>query len=389
MSLKSLSRLPFRAMRYAVNTWRNARPAAKRHGVSVWHIVREQVALKRLNGLGADEYFYYGLDDPDTPWEEKLTCLGGARTRSLWTVFTPERYQHVFKNKLVFKHLFNSMSFPVAKLYAVYDPHWGHTTEGAPFRNADDIAAWMANADVQDPVFKPVESAEGCMVLVMKGRKPSDPTKFVGVSGEEYSPERIVRYLNDPERLREAYPESEYNVPLRTFLVEQRLRQHPALTELASETLCCARFVTVTTLDGQVELLETAIKLQQDPSGVDNVIRGSVAVQVDPETGVLGTGLCATDGFHDRRRCFPGTDKEFTGFQLPMWKGAVELAESAAAAFPEAHSVGWDIAFTEEGPCIVEGNTAWGNFQIECQKGLWQGAYRETAEKLLAQRGKK
>ena len=389
MGLKQVLRIPFRAARYVCRVWRDARPVAKRHGISVARIVREQVALKRANGLSAYEYFYYGLDDPDTPWEEKLTYLGGARTRKLWTVLTPARYQHVFKNKLVFKHLFNSMGFPVAKLYATYDPLWGRTVDGAPLRNADDIAAWMASTDVQGVVFKPVESAEGRMVLVMKERKSGDPAKFVSLSGEEYSPDDIVQYLDAPERLCEAYPECEYDVPLRTFLVEKRLQQHPALTELASETLCCARLVTVTALSGRVELLETAIKLQQDPSGVDNVIQGSVAVQVDRETGVLGTGLLSTDGFHDRRRCFPGTDREFTGFQLPMWKEAVELVKSAAAAFPEAHSVGWDIALTQDGPYIIEGNAAWGNFQIECQKGLWQGVYRETVEALLAQQGRK
>lgn len=373
---------PYRIARYAWRTLKDARPAAKRHHISVFRIIREQMILKFKNELRPDEYYYYGLDDPSIPWEEKLTYLGGARTRKLWYVLTPARYHHCFKNKLVFKHLFRSMGFPVAELYGVYDPSWGHTVDGAPLRTADDIAAWMKATDAQDPVFKPVESAEGCMVLVMKGRKPGDPTKFISLSGQEYSPERLVQEMSDPEKLREAYPE--YDAPLRTMLVEQRLHQHPALQKFAPETLCCARVVTLTTLDGRVEVLETAIKLTADSSGVDNVIQGSVAVQVDRETGVLGTGLTAADGFSDRRRCLPGSNREFTGFRLPFWKETVELARAAAAAFPEAHSVGWDIAFTEAGPYIVEGNTAWGNFQIECQSGLWQGAYKAVTEQLLA-----
>ena len=385
MGLATIMKLPRRIGRYAWHTWKYARAAARKHNISTFHIVREQVALKRANGLSADEYYFYGFDNPAIPWEEKLTYLGGARTRQLWTVFTPERYQHYYKNKLVFKHFFQSMGFPIAKLLAVYDPVCGKTVAGKPFCTAEDVAAWMAETDVQDVVFKPMESAEGRMVLVMKGRKAGDATKFVHTSGKEYSPECLVEFMTDPDRLREAYPFPEYAVPLNTMLVEQRLHQHPDLNVFAPNTLCCARLVTVTTLDGRVEVVESCIKLQDSDSGIDNQIQGSVGIHVDLETGVLGTGRLEFDPGHVRRTFLLNSKKEFIGFQLPMWDKAVQLAKSAALAFPHAHTVGWDIAFTDDGPYIIEGNAAWGNFQIECQEGLWQGAYRETAEKLIAQ----
>ena len=387
MSLTAIAKLPRRAGRYAWHTWKHARAAARKHKTSTCRIVREQVALKRANGLSADEYYFYGLDDPAMPWEEKLTYLGAARTRALWTVFTPERYQHYYKNKLMFKHLFSSLGFPVAKLYGVLDPAYGYTVAGAPFKTPADLAAWMATTDVQDPVFKPMESAEGRMVLVMKGRKEGDPSCFVSTSGEEYTAARIFAFISDKAKLREAYPE--YIEPPRTILVEQRLHQHPALKEVAPHTLCCARLVTVTTLDGRVEIAESAMKLTLSDQGMDNVTQGSVGINIDLASGVLGTGCTKNDPGHIRRTHFPETDIKFTGFQLPLWEEAKDLAIRAALAFPHAHTVGWDLAFTEIGPYLVEGNASWGNFQIECQKGLWQGAYRETAEKLLAQQGEK
>ena len=48
--------LPYRIVRYAWRAWRDARPAARKHGISPWRIVREQVALKRKTGLRPDEY---------------------------------------------------------------------------------------------------------------------------------------------------------------------------------------------------------------------------------------------------------------------------------------------------------------------------------------------
>ena len=382
MDIMRIMTLPLRAARYIWRVWREARPAAKRHGISVFRIIREQLILKHRNALPPHEYFWYGLEDPAMPWEEKPAYLGGPVHRRHWFLLTPERYHFFFKNKLIFKHIFRSMGFPVAELYAVYDPVWGHTGQGAPFRSAGDIAAWMAASDVEDPVFKPMESAEGRMVFVMAGRKPGDPTRFVDLAGEEYSPERIVEVLNDPRRLRVAYPAAEYGTPLRTVLVEQRLHQHPALKVFAPDTLCCARLVTLTTLDGRVELIETAMKLQWKPTGMDNVTQGAMSIPVDPQTGVLGPGRLKDDPGDARREVLPDTGERFAGFRLPMWPEAAALAKSAAAAFPNAHTVGWDIAFTEDGPVIVEGNAAWGDFQIELHEGLYKGAYKELVEQL-------
>ena len=389
MRLAAIARLPRRAGRYAWHTWKHARAAARKHKISTFRIVREQVALKRANGLSVEEYYRYGLDAPAVPWEEKMTYLGADRIRALWTVFTPERYQHYFKNKFIFKHFFSSMGFPVAKHYGILDPVYGYTVTGEPFKTPADLAAWMSASDVQDPVFKPMESAEGRMVLVMKGRQKGDPSRFVSASGEKYTPERIFAFISDDANLREAYPPTEYARPIRTILVEQRLHQHPALKEVAPHTLCCARLVTVTTLDGRVEIVERAMKLTLSDQGMDNVIQGSVAVAIDMESGVLGAGRLKTDPFQCRRTHFPDSSIKFTGFQLPLWEEAKDLAVRAALAFPHAHSVGWDIAFTENGPFLVEGNASWGAFQRTCRTGLWQGAYRETVERLLAQQGKK
>jgi len=379
---------PSRAARYMRHVWCHVRPAAKRRNISIFRIIREQVALKLSNELQPDEYFYYGLDNPNIPWEEKCKYMGATKARSDWYILTPARYHFCFRNKLVFKRWLTSAGFPVAKLYGVYDPVWGRTADGAPLRNAGDLAAWMASADIADPVFKPVESAEGRMVLVMRSRKPGDRTKFVTVSGEEYSPARLAEFMSDPALLRRTYPE--HAVPPKTFLIEQRLRQHPAVTDLASETLCCARIVTITTLDGRVELFETVMKLQPKPAGVDNIAHGAAAVPIAPDTGILGEGLLTRGSdFRSPVRRLPNREQDFTGVRLPFWQEAVQLAEAAARAFPEAHSVGWDIAFTEDGPYIVEGNVAWGPFHRNFGKGQWHGVYKEVVEGLQARQDKR
>jgi hypothetical protein len=67
-----------------------------------------------------------------------------------------------------------------------------------------------------------------------------------------------------------------------------------------------------------------------------------------------------------------------------MWDEVKQVARSAAAAFPYAHTVGWDIGMTDRGPVIIEGDVTWGDFEIQILRGLNQGAYRELVEQLQA-----
>jgi len=384
MRLRQIATIPYRLVRYAWRAWRDARPAARKHHISVLRIIREQIVLKRRRGLQPSEYFYFGLDDPEKTWEEKLAYVGHDQGPRLWSLFTPEKYYCIYKNKLIFNYVFGSMGFPVAQLYGTYDPDWGQTVDGAPLRTAEDIAAWMADKQVADPVFKPTESAEGRMVFVMKGRKPGNPRVFIGMDGEEYTPERLVQALGDPEALREAYPDQP--VPYRTFLVEERLKPHAEIVEItSSDTLCCLRLVTLLTARKTVEIIGTYFKVQPRSIGADNLGEDMLLVYVDPVTGKLGEGVFY-DGKErgERYRCHPDGGTAFYGRTLPLWKEAVELAGNAAKAFPQARTVGWDIAMTPRGVFLVEGNTCWGypSVQFVADKGIASDVFMETCRLL-------
>ncbi|SLN52463.1 hypothetical protein ROA7450_02634 [Roseovarius albus] len=44
---------------------------------------------------------------------------------------------------------------------------------------------------------------------------------------------------------------------------------------------------------------------------------------------------------------------------MPFWTETVAMCLQAAKSFPNVRSIAWDVAVTEEGPLIVEGNTQW------------------------------
>ena len=55
----------------------------------------------------------------------------------------------------------------------------------------------------------------------------------------------------------------------------------------------------------------------------------------------------------------PQTGVRFSGFQIPYFHDAVDLATRLHRYFYGVHSIGWDIAIRETGPMIIEGNDDW------------------------------
>jgi hypothetical protein len=60
-------------------------------------------------------------------------------------------------------------------------------------------------------------------------------------------------------------------------------------------------------------------------------------------------------GWLDRH---PDTNARITGTILPLWSETKTLAILAHRSFADRVLVGWDIAITDEGPLIVEGNSS-------------------------------
>ena len=50
------------------------------------------------------------------------------------------------------------------------------------------------------------------------------------------------------------------------------------------------------------------------------------------------------------------TNTSIVGFKIPKYKEVIELAKKASLVVDEVRYVGWDIAVTDKGPVIIEGN---------------------------------
>ncbi|MDP8972485.1 MAG: hypothetical protein M3N45_04745 [Actinomycetota bacterium] len=370
--------------RRTTEAWRCAKKVASENGLSPFRVFREQVLLEKLHSVNRYSYYLYRLFDPQIPWEEKKTYLPDDEQDyapfkvRLWSLLAPERYRTLYDNKLVFNRFFGSLGFPLAKIYGVYDPVHGFTTDGRSLRGASDLKDWLRASGVWEFVFKPVEGTQGHNVLVFTGRVANDPDRLLALDGDMYDSERLVASTRDDAGLRAGNP----GAHTQSYLVEQRIHQHPELTELVGETLCCVRVQTIITLEGTPKIIAAVFKLQPNSVGVDHLIHGAIGAWVDLDSGVLGRGR--TRVHLDYVSAIPGSDTPFVGFRLPHWPKVRDLALRAAAAFPWVRSVGWDIAISEEGPVLVEGNERWSTslIQMPAPHGLMTGEFKALYEAL-------
>lgn len=138
------------------------------------------------------------------------------------------------------------------------------------------------------------------------------------------------------------------------YIIQKRLLQHPDLIRLYPQALNTLRVVSVIYKD-DVVILGSLLRLGANGSVVDNWAHGGVAVGVN-EDGTLRKWGFYKPGYGTKTDRHPNTDVKFEGYQLPYWKDIVTLVKETHTKLAFIPTIGWDIAITEEGPLVIEGN---------------------------------
>jgi len=137
----------------------------------------------------------------------------------------------------------------------------------------------------------------------------------------------------------------------RTLLVQPALSNHPQLGVDANGALATARLVTGISLDGDVAPLFAFIYFGR-PNEI--VAHGLVAV-IDIASGRL---MSAPQDLPSGKgsNVDIGSDHPCT---LPDWETLLRHTKVAHQACSNFVFIGWDAAFTEQGPMLLEGNANW------------------------------
>ncbi len=141
-------------------------------------------------------------------------------------------------------------------------------------------------------------------------------------------------------------------------ILQPRLANHPELRAVSGKGLSTVRVVTMRDASGRIEVVLACFRMAVGPLVADNFAGGGLASPVALEDGRLGPAV-----FKSRPGSLashPDTGARILGRYLPHWPAVKQLAIDGHRAFEPLPSIGWDIAITENGPVIVEGNSEWG-----------------------------
>lgn len=136
-------------------------------------------------------------------------------------------------------------------------------------------------------------------------------------------------------------------------VAEEAIVQDPAMAAFHPQSVNTIRFGTFLRPDKVVPMF-AVFRTGVGENVVDNACAGGICSSVD-----LLTGVIRTDGVRENGATFtkhPDTGKVFKGTQIPRWDELLSLVFELARVVPEQKYVGWDLALTPEGWCMVEGN---------------------------------
>ena len=160
------------------------------------------------------------------------------------------------------------------------------------------------------------------------------------------------------------------------MMLEEIVDQDERMAALHPASLQSIRLVTVRVGD-KVHVWYPRIDIGRGGSFLINAAAGSIMALIDPKTGVIkGKGIPESGELFE---VHPDTGVRIEGFQIPEWDALIDMATDLMLnVMPDICYVGWDMALSKKGWCVVEGN--WAGEFVGDQLGQGHGLRREFEE---------
>ena len=158
------------------------------------------------------------------------------------------------------------------------------------------------------------------------------------------------------------------SLPSGEYVVEEFIKQDKTMASFHPYSVNTIRFVTYYN-EGKLNKLFALIRMGVNGNCVDNTCAGGISAAIDLEHGVIISEAASQNG--NRYFFHPDTGTQIIGAQIPQWESLIDLVERLAIKNPSMRVVGWDLALSEKGWCLVEGNSLpsfWG-IQIALGRG--------------------
>jgi hypothetical protein len=332
------------AMLWPLNVVRLSRAATaefgpevrSRRGISLRSQAWTQCALALTHSIPPEAYYTYALYEREN-YRRATRFLHDFEQPHLLRFVNTRSGTEILDDKVAFYQLAERRGLPIPTVFAVADA--GQLVFSDP--RADHLPSC-------DLFVKPARGwgGRGASLWTSQGTESYQRGFGTSTSANEAS---LVRREDLEASLRAS------SAAGGTLIVQRRLRNHSGLADLSLGAVLSARVLTAF-VDGDAEFVRATMKIPLGGAVVNNY---GIAAAIDFRTGVLGAAS-AHGPVLARYSTHPETGARIEGRCVPHWSAVVALALAAHREISQIPFIGWDIAFSETGPVLLEGNWNWG-----------------------------
>jgi len=252
--------------------------------------------------------------------------------------FINGRYSFVLNNKVVFERVYKD-NVKIPKTLALIEKG-----EIIPFgSDIKDVNSLIEYAKKNlKVVIKPVDGGGGSGVFIVKfdnGNLYIDNNKVA----EDDLQKKICRLDN--------------------YIINEFVIQGEFAKKLYPQSLNTMRILTMLDPSTKKAFIPFAVQRigTKSSAPADNWTQGGISAEIDIETGEIKEGASfPLSGKVEWLKEHPETGYRFYGLKIPGWENIKEEIIALAEKHPYIKYAGWDVALTDSGITIIEGNNCTG-----------------------------
>ena len=279
--------------------------------LSPWTAFFDSLWCKLRYGINTREYFYFALYNKSA----RARCQFVGEAESAWTI----AYVINKGDKQLFAKKWQT--------YLAFRPYYRREMANLTLPADAEILTDFANRHGSF-ILKPLESTQGHGIRFYDSSEP-----------------------NAEELLKSMCAEIKGEV-----ILEEIIKQEDTMKAFHPSSVNTIRYVIDYCKDGTTDHLFAIIRMGVGSNRIDNTHAGGLCAAIDLETGIIVSAGVRQNG----ETCLkhPDSGKQIVGTQIPRWNELHTFVEQLrpAGETSDVHLVGWDLALTPEGWCIVEGN---------------------------------
>lgn len=144
------------------------------------------------------------------------------------------------------------------------------------------------------------------------------------------------------------------NLLLQDYIIQKGIVQHAVMNSIYPNSVNTFRIITEYKGNAEIAILFTLLRMGNKGMDVDNASSGGIYIGVNVVTGELQK--YAISNQQEIFEYHPYSGFKFESFFIPFWQEIVTFIKNVAFKFSEIRYIGWDVAYSVDGPVIIEAN---------------------------------